>query len=254
MSVESYKDEAMLKCYMDSQYDPDEPAVHTRYFTLYSLLPDLRVKTLLDLPCGLGHKARKFISQCGAKKVFAVDIIQKQLEMSKEADFAAGIKPGQIEYVVHDARQPAVIVDPQADLCISVHLFCYAQDYPALVEMCRCIYLNLKPGGACYSIVCSLSRDDQLAKQFERFCEKILHIDPWQGDVCKPRRFHHVYRKGFDFDVLVWDYDAICKALREVGFSSVELHPYQEDPSHSDRLNLTQFTSAVQGNVIVATK
>ena len=247
--LKDYMNEDTLKHYLCSLDDPDEPAILTRYFTFYSLLPDLRDKIVLDLPCGMGHKARKFISQSRAKKVIAVDIVEKQLEMSKEADVAAGIKPGQIEYVLHDARKPKVV----ADLCINVHLFCFAQEYTELLGMSRSIYLNLKPGGACYSIMCSLSRDNKLVKQFEDFDAKILQVDPWQGDIHKARRFHYVCR-GFNYNIYVWEYEVVCQALKEVGFSNVELHPYQEDPSYSGKLNLPLFNSIVQGNVVIATK
>lgn len=251
--LKDYEDEAKLKQWLNSENDPDNPSIPTRYYTLYSLLPDLRDKTVIDLPCGVGHKARKFILQFGAKKVIAAEIVEKQLKLSSEADFTAGIKPGQIEYVLQDAKQPKVFANPLADLCISVHLLCFAEDYTELVGMCHCIYINLKPGGVCYVLVCSLNKDDQLVKQFEDFDTKILHIDPWQGNVHKPRRFGYVY-KGFNYYLCLWEYEVLCQALKEVGFSNVVLHPYQEDPSYNGRLNLVLYNSIVQGNIIVATK
>lgn len=251
--LKDYEDEDKLKQYMDAVDDPDDPSILTRYFTLYSLLPDLQDKVVLDLPCGMGHKARRLIKQSGAKKVVAVEIVEKQVDWSREADITAGIKPGQIEYVLHDAKQPKVFSDPLTDLCISVHLLCFARDYTELVGMCRCICLNLRPGGACYSLMCSLSRDDQLVKQFGDFNAKILHVDPWQGDVQRARRFRYLC-KGFSYDVNVWEYGIVCEAFKEAGFSTVELHPYLEDPSYAGRLDLALYTSVVHGNIIIATK
>ncbi len=59
---------------------------------------------MLDLPCGLGIKARRFISEYGASKVVGVDIVQKQLELSRQLDVKAGVQNGQIEYVCHNAK------------------------------------------------------------------------------------------------------------------------------------------------------
>ena len=91
--LNDYEDETKLKQYVVTVNDPDHPSMLTRYFTLYSLLPDLKDQIVLDMPSGQGHKARRFITQSGAKKVIAVDVIKKQLELSRKADLEAGIKP-----------------------------------------------------------------------------------------------------------------------------------------------------------------
>ena len=251
--LNDYEDEAKLRLCMDAVNDPEDPSMLTRYFTMYSLLPDLKDQIVLDLPGGQGHKARKFITQYGAKKVIAVDIMEKQLELSRKIDLEAGIKPGQIEYVIHDAKQPKLLAASLTDHCVCSHLFCHAHDYTELLAMCRCIYLNLRPGGACYSIMCTLNSDDQLVRKFEDFDAKIFHVDPWQEDFCNPRKFRYI-NKDFNYDVRVWTCDTVCQALKETGFSKVELHPYQGDPSYVGNIDLSLYITVVNGNVIVGTK
>ena len=249
-----YEDEDALKLLENISDDPNDPSISTRYFTLYSLLPDLRDKIVLDLPCGLGKQARNFILRSCAKKVIAVDIVAKQLELAKEKDSVLGIVPGQIEYVCHDAKEPKELAESMCDVCVSIHLFCFAEDYSQLVKMCHCIYLNLKPGGVCYALICSLSRDDQLVQKFESFDGvTILHVESWHGDIYRPRRFHYLWQ-GLDINVCVWEYDAVCSALKAVGFSSIKLHPYKKSPSYKGSVDLDLFISILQGSIIVTKK
>jgi len=105
----------------------------------------------------------------------------------------------------------------------------------------------------CYSIMCTLSSDDQLVRKFEDFNAKISHIDPWQQDTHNPRRFRYI-NKGFNYDVCVWTCDTVRQALKETGFSRVELYPYQGDPSYDGNIDLSLYITVVNGYVIVATK
>ena len=50
---------------------------------LFSLLPDLTGKTILDLGCGFGEHCKEFVSK-GAEKVVGIDISTKMLEIAKE--------------------------------------------------------------------------------------------------------------------------------------------------------------------------
>ena len=50
--------------------------------TLFSMLPDLKNKRILDLGCGFGEHCKRFI-ECGAKKVVGIDISEKMLEVAR---------------------------------------------------------------------------------------------------------------------------------------------------------------------------
>lgn len=50
---------------------------------LFSLLPDLQGKTILDLGCGVGGHCFEFVNR-GAKKVVGIDISKKMLEVAEK--------------------------------------------------------------------------------------------------------------------------------------------------------------------------
>ena len=50
---------------------------------LFSLLPDLQGKTILDLGCGVGGHCLEFVN-AGAKKVVGIDISKKMLEVAEK--------------------------------------------------------------------------------------------------------------------------------------------------------------------------
>ena len=49
---------------------------------LFSLMPDLKDKTILDLGCGFGEHCKMFVER-GAKRVVGIDISTKMLEIAK---------------------------------------------------------------------------------------------------------------------------------------------------------------------------
>ena len=50
---------------------------------LFTLLPQLRGKTVLDIGCGMGEHAKQY-ADMGAKTVLGMDISEKMLEYAKE--------------------------------------------------------------------------------------------------------------------------------------------------------------------------
>ena len=50
---------------------------------LFSMMPDLRGKTVLDLGCGFGEHCKLFVD-LGAEKVVGIDISEKMLEIAKK--------------------------------------------------------------------------------------------------------------------------------------------------------------------------
>ena len=49
---------------------------------LFSMLPDIKNKRVLDLGCGFGEHCKRFID-CGAKKVVGIDISEKIFEVAR---------------------------------------------------------------------------------------------------------------------------------------------------------------------------
>ena len=81
---------------------------------LFSLLPELKGKTVLDLGCGFGEHCKGFVEK-GAAKVVGIDISEKMLE-----------------------------VEEKFDLVVSSLAFHYVEDFDGVIKN---IYNLLNPGG-----------------------------------------------------------------------------------------------------------
>src|SRR5438093_11706216 len=78
--------------------------LHLEHFTLFTLLGDLRGKSVLDLACGEGFYTR-FIKQRGAARVVGVDRSAGMIALARreEARHRLGI-----DYRVHDVKHLAL--------------------------------------------------------------------------------------------------------------------------------------------------
>ena len=207
--------ENLLVDYLDSQklemYEKimlDFPTgKHLVTYNIKRLMPDVKGKTVLDIPCGIGHYVREMFN-LGAAKVIASDLAANQLEVSKEKDRRVGVPEGFVEYHKHDARITKQISIELADVCLSFHLFCFAENEGELRAMVRTLLANLKPGGCCVIITCFLSSsagdEKSVRSQLESIIddEKLLHLDPPTSERFKPRR-HHTVMEGFHFNKCV---------------------------------------------------
>ena len=196
-----YDDTDKLKMYDDAteNWPVTKPGI---IYNVKRLMPDVRGKTVLDLPCGIGYYTR-ILHDLGAAKVIASDIVPRQLEVSREKDKEHGILDGFVQYYPHDAKIPKQLCSELADVCLSIHLFCFAETIDELRRMTRTILANLKPTGCCLIIACSLgsaSEDEQtFQQQLEKFEVKLVLLDPPSSERLKPRRFNTTLR-GFNYD------------------------------------------------------
>ena len=177
---------------------------HLGAYNVKRLMPDVKGKIVLDLPCGNGPYVRELF-HLGVTKVVAGDIVPQQLEVSKEKDKKAGIPDGFVEYHEIDARTPKRIGSELADVCLSLHLFCMADNEHGLRGMVQTILTNLKPGGCCLIVTCFLSSDSndeqKVRSKLESTVsdEKLVQLDPPNSDKFIPRRYHTV-QLGFHFN------------------------------------------------------
>lgn len=226
--------------------------------TMYNaelLMPGVKGKVVLDLPCGIGIYVRKFF-KLGAAKVIASDIVSRQLEMSRERDKKIGIPEGLVEYYQHDAKVPKQLSNDLADVCSAIHLFCFAKNEGDVRGMVRTLLANLKPGGRCLIITCSLcgSYDEQkIRKEFEKFEEQLVHLDPPSSEKFKPRRVH-TSLKGFQYNRFTWRPEVLCDVMQEEGFSKTELVPFKVDPSYEGDMDLQAYIDLCNLKAILALK
>ena len=104
---------------------------------LFSMMPDLQGKRVLDLGCGFGEHCKRFV-ECGAEKVVGIDISEKMLEVAK----AENADP-KITYINMPMEEIAQLQE-QFDVVISSLAFHYVEDFDGVISS---IYKMLKDGG-----------------------------------------------------------------------------------------------------------
>jgi ubiquinone/menaquinone biosynthesis C-methylase UbiE len=119
---------------------------HAEWYSYRKMLDDVAGKSVLDLACGEGFYSRR-IKKNGAKQVIGVDLSEKMIELARkrEAQDQLGIS-----YTVGDITELGKIGN--FDLVVASYLLNYAQTKEHLLDMCRTIFTNLKPGGCFVSV------------------------------------------------------------------------------------------------------
>lgn len=94
---------------------------------LFSLLPDLNGKTVLDLGCGYGENCVEFINR-GAKKVLGIDISEKMLQVA-----AIDNQKNNIVYK-NIPMEEIESIDETFDIIVSSLAVHYIKDFTGLVK------------------------------------------------------------------------------------------------------------------------
>lgn len=97
---------------------------------LFSMLPDLRGKSILDIGCGMGQHAKQFSGQ-GAESVLGIDISEKMLAYAREHNSAENITYRQV------AMEDIETIGRQFDLVTSSLAFDYVEDFGGLMRSIR---------------------------------------------------------------------------------------------------------------------
>lgn len=103
---------------------------------LFSMLPSLEGKTVLDIGCGMGQHAKQY-SVMGAESVLGIDISANMLEYAREHNSADNITYRQL------AMEDIGEIGEQFDLVTSSLVFDYIEDFPGLM---RKIHTLVKDG------------------------------------------------------------------------------------------------------------
>ena len=94
---------------------------------LFSLLPSLEGKKILDLGCGFGEHCVKFV-EMGAERVIGIDISEKMLEIAREEN-----AHDRITYI-NMAMEDISRLDGKFDLVVSSLAIHYVEDFDGLVK------------------------------------------------------------------------------------------------------------------------
>ena len=94
---------------------------------LFSMMPDLKDKAVLDLGCGFGEHCKRFV-ESGAKKVIGIDISEKMLEIAKIEN--ADPKITYINMPMEDISK----LNEKFDVVVSSLAFHYVEDFSGVVK------------------------------------------------------------------------------------------------------------------------
>ena len=94
---------------------------------LFSMLPDLKNKRVLDLGCGFGEHCKRFI-ECGAKKVVGIDISEKMLEVARNENSDQNI------IYINMPMEKIAELNEQFDIVVSSLAFHYVEDFEGVVS------------------------------------------------------------------------------------------------------------------------
>ena len=104
---------------------------------LFSLLPDLKGKTVLDLGCGYGDHCREFV-RMGAERVVGIDISRKMLEVAERANAHPAIRYRNLPMErIHE-------LTGSYDMVVSSLAVHYVEDFRGLAQN---VFSLLKDGG-----------------------------------------------------------------------------------------------------------
>lgn len=94
---------------------------------LFSMMPNLKDKTILDLGCGFGEHCKGFV-ESGAKKVIGIDISEKMLEIAKQEN-----ADSKITYINMPMENIFELTE-KFDIVISSLAFHYVEDFAGVVR------------------------------------------------------------------------------------------------------------------------
>lgn len=105
---------------------------------LFSMMPELKGKRVLDLGCGFGEHCRRFV-ECGADSVVGIDISEKMLEVAKVEN-----NDPRITYL-HMPMEEIAQLQEKFDVVVSSLALHYVEDFEGVAKN---VYNLLNAGGS----------------------------------------------------------------------------------------------------------
>ncbi|AHF00155.1 class I SAM-dependent methyltransferase [Thioalkalivibrio paradoxus] len=220
--------------------------------TLSRLLPPLQGRTVLELACSDGFFSR-IIRRHGAASVLAVDLSPQMIALARlheERD------PLGIEYRTGSVLDIGIL--GAFDLVFSPFVMSYAKDRAELLQMCRILYDNLKPGGTLLSMNDNPDLLPDSETGFEKY-GKTKRIAELAKDAAKltvtwlvPDAEGGIQQLAFD--CRYFTRDALEWALSEAGFVDVRIHRPGISPEGMERYGTDYWTLFLEHPLLVFVK
>jgi ubiquinone/menaquinone biosynthesis C-methylase UbiE len=189
---------------------------HVEEHSMFSLVPDLAGRSVVDLACGEGIYARKLM-QAGAGCVVGVDISPEMIALAEHAE---AVEPVGVRYVVADVAK--VELDKQFDIALCSYLFNYARSRAELRALIESVHRLLRPGGL---VVGCNDYPDNPPAHFDRYRQygltKFGGAERQEGDTIT-YRFFNPDGTAFDIDNYFLPTDAYRSEFARAGFRSFD--------------------------------
>jgi SAM-dependent methyltransferase len=183
---------------------------------MFSLLPDLAGRSVVDLACGEGIYARKLM-QAGADRVVGVDISPEMIALAQQAEAAEAIG---VRYVVADVAM--VRFDEPFDIALCSYLFNYARSRDELRTLVESVHRLVRPGGL---VVGCNDYPDNPPAHFDRYRRygftKVGGAKRHEGDTIT-YRFVNPDGTVFEIDNYFLPTDAYRSEFARAGFASFD--------------------------------
>jgi ubiquinone/menaquinone biosynthesis C-methylase UbiE len=184
--------------------------------TMFSLLPDLRGRSVVDLACGDGIWARQLM-RAGAGRIVGVDISPEMVALAERAERMQGLG---VEYVLADVA--TVEFDEPFDIALCSYLFNYSRSRAELRALVESVRRLVRPGGL---VVGYNDYPENPPGHFDRYRPygfiKLGAAEPQEGDTIT-YRFFNPDGSPFDLDNYFLPADAYRDEFERAGFSSFE--------------------------------
>lgn len=138
-----YDNPVFFSSYLKLRENPNSVNELVEKPTMFSLLPDLAGKTVLDLGCGVGDHLQRYLA-LGAKKVVGLDLSQAMLNEAQAKMTKNGWNLTACQFYCLPMQQLDQIEEGEFDLITSSFAFHYVED---LADLLRKIHQKLKPNG-----------------------------------------------------------------------------------------------------------
>ena len=202
--------DAIAQRYRDSKLLPFRQVIER--YTVLRELGDLRGRTVLDLACGEGIYARRFM-RAGAAAVTGVDISKEMVALAAAAERS---DPLGCRYVCEDAASfvPAAPVD----VVTAVYLLNYARTEEELAAFCRACFRALRPGGRLVGFNDNPRSPPRPGVSLAAYgLERTCRHPPREGDVIR-YRITNSDGQVFQFDNYYLEPSTYEGAMRDSGF------------------------------------
>ena len=206
---------------------------YSEVYTLLKLVGSLDNKSVLELACSDGFFSR-LLKKLNASSLLGVDLSPEMINLAREHEAR---QPLGINYQVGSIQDIGVL--GQFDLVFTPFVMSYAKDRTELLEMCRILYQNLKPGGRLLSMNDNPHLLPDSVTGFAKYGKTKRIITPVEDGATVEVTWVAPDSQGekqyLSFQCQYFTQEAFEWALGEVGFKKIHIHHPQVSPEGLER-------------------